>query len=202
LKKNDMWIHQDDKLGESDAKIPYGELDSVEIQKDCCCCWSVNEFSPGCRGIGERARVEKIKEALELRKNARGQIAQMEHLRAAQVSTLAIDLQLEACLKARGVQFPPEMSTAEKLYSGQPIPRIVTNGKPPADLDLPVFTPDMFPNSHYVVTDNAETCRSMPCTPCSSQFDFRQAGDGPGYKPHVWFLADAYAVRVSRRNRR
>jgi hypothetical protein len=177
LKANDMWIHQDDKLGESDAKVPYGELDSVEINKDCCCCWSVNEFSPGWCGMGGRGQVEKIKDALELRKNARGQIAQMEHLRAAQVSTLAIDLQLEACVKARGVQFPPDMSMAKKLYGGQPISRIVTNGKPPSDLDLPVFNPEMFPNSNYSVTNRIECCCSMCCTPCLSReltFDKRE----------------------------
>merc|ERR1712050_432256 len=159
-----MWIHQDDKMGDSNAKIPYGELDSVEMQKTCC-CWSVNEFSPGWCGMGGRAQVEKIKEALELRKNARGQIAQFEHLRAAQVSFLAIDLQLEACLTARNVQLPPEKSTAQQLYQGQPMPRIVTKGKPPSDLDLPVFNPDMFPDHHYVVTNKIETCCSCLSSP-------------------------------------
>lgn len=196
LKENDMWIHQDDKMGDSDAKIPYGELDSVEIQRDCCCCWSVNEFSPGWCGIGGKDRVEKIREELELRKNVRGQIAQMEHLRAAQVSTLAIDLQLEACVTARKVQFPPDMSTAKKLYNGQPMPRIVTSGKPPADLDLPVFNPDMFPNSDYTVSNHIETCCCMLCLPCLSRkltFDKREMVQDGKHACGFWRQRTPYA---------
>jgi hypothetical protein len=46
--------------------------------------------------------VKKIGEALQLRKEFRGQIAQFGHLKNAQVSTMALDLQLEAIAKAKG----------------------------------------------------------------------------------------------------
>jgi hypothetical protein len=62
----------------------------------------VNDFAPGWCGMCQGDNVKKIGEALQLRKEFRGQIAQFGHLKNAQVSTMALDLQLEAIAKAKG----------------------------------------------------------------------------------------------------
>jgi hypothetical protein len=41
LKRDDMYIISKDNFGVSDTKIPYGELESVDFDKECCCCHSV-----------------------------------------------------------------------------------------------------------------------------------------------------------------
>ena len=50
-----MYIVSEDKMGVADSKIPYGELDSVEIERSCCCFSKVNEFQPGWCGYGKNA---------------------------------------------------------------------------------------------------------------------------------------------------
>jgi hypothetical protein len=41
------YIISKDNFGVSDTKIPYGELESVDLDKVCCCCHSVRVQGSG-----------------------------------------------------------------------------------------------------------------------------------------------------------
>jgi len=47
LDEDYMWIISKNNFDDSNTKIPYAELDSVDVEQKNCCMWSVNDMSPG-----------------------------------------------------------------------------------------------------------------------------------------------------------
>merc|ERR1739838_423855 len=98
--------------------MPYAEMDSVDIQKSCCCCWSVNDTSPGC-GC-DKALVEEIGNDLQDRKLKRGNIAHLKQLRAMQGTTVGLDLLAEDILQKEPIQYPPNQQEINRVFKDKP----------------------------------------------------------------------------------
>merc|ERR1739848_365940 len=43
LKEDDMFVKVKNNLDDSDIKIPYAEMDSVDMSRACRCCYTVSE---------------------------------------------------------------------------------------------------------------------------------------------------------------
>lgn len=161
FEEDDLFIRGKDRLGDGDAKIPYGEIDSVDIQRNCFVFYSVNDFSPGWAGWKGKEEVEKLAEKLELRKKYRGQIAQRAHLKDGALSSLWLDLQLESLCVSKGVNWM-DFEAVKNTYMTMngtnpapqqqiPIPAMATEGKPLVNLDMVTFDPEPFSDSTYVM---------------------------------------------------
>merc|ERR1719450_1354797 len=99
-------------------------MGSVDYTKFCCCCYSVNDTSPGWGCDGKA--VEELSEELQKRKVKRGNIAQIKQLEAMQSSTCELDCQADLILEREGIQYPPPQETITRLYGSQ-VPRVLTS---------------------------------------------------------------------------
>jgi hypothetical protein len=164
LKENDMFIKTTNNLDDSDTKIPYGEMDSVDVDKSCCCCFRVNEQNPGfgC----DREKVEAIAADLNERKEKRGNIAQMRQLRGMQSHSVAVDVMTEMLLNKAGVQYPPAPETMGQIFpAGAPRGLV--------QVQAPTIKPyTEFETKTYNVANYFDVCGSFvtgPCFGCKSQ---------------------------------
>jgi len=137
-------------------KMPYAEMDSVDIQKSCCCCWSVNETSPGC-GCN-KALVHEIAADLQERKLKRGNIAHLKQLRNMQGTAVGLDLLAEDILKREAIMYPPSTEEMNRVFDNKP-PKVLTSQGGQVHVE-----PDQeFENKSYDVTNYPESICNLLC---------------------------------------
>jgi len=158
LKEDDMFVHSKNRLDDSDIKIPYAEMDSVDMTRSCCCCYTVNEQTPGfgC----DKNKVEAITADLQECKNKRGNIAHLKQLQAMQSVAVAMDVMADLMLKKEGVQYPPTPQTMDEVFPGQK-PRALTHQQ------MPQLEPKRdFDTKSYGVTNYIACLCGCLCCPC------------------------------------
>jgi|Transcript_124576 hypothetical protein len=96
---------------DSEVKLPYAQLGSVDMNKSCCCCWGVNDFVPGC-GCS-KALVEDLHNELQARKVKRGNIAQVKQLEKMQWQSFVMDSCALDIVEKEGMAFPPNQNTMQ-----------------------------------------------------------------------------------------
>merc|ERR1719188_850588 len=117
LGEDDLYITTKNNIDDSNLKMPYTEMDSVDVEKSCCCCWAVNEQSPG---LGcSRALVEEIAAELQTRKEKRGNIAHLRQLKRMQTTSVALNLRGSLMAEKKGIQYPPSQEVMSKLFRGR-----------------------------------------------------------------------------------
>lgn len=128
LKEDDMYIKTKNRLDDSDVKIPYAEMDSVDMTRSCCCCYTVNEQTPGygC----DKTKVQQITADLQERKEKRGNIAHLKQLRSMQTAAVAMDVMANKFLAKEGLQYPPTPETMQMVFPGKK-PRALTHEQKP-----------------------------------------------------------------------
>jgi len=155
LHEDDLFIITKNNLDDSNMKMPYAEMDSVDVQKSCCCCWSVNESSPGfgCN----RALVEEIAEDLQQRKLKRGNIAHLKQLRNMQGTAAGLDALAEDILKREGIMYPPSQADINRVFGEGKTPKVLEN---PA---VHVEPDQEFEEKKYSVTNYPESIAGLLC---------------------------------------
>jgi hypothetical protein len=159
LGEDDLYITTKNNIDDSNLKMSYTEMDSVDVEKSCCCCWAVNDQSPG---LGcSRALVEEIAEELQTRKEKRGNIAHLRQLKRMQTTSLALNLRGTLMAEEKGIQYPPSQEVMSKLFRGR-VPEALRSSVPPH------VEPDKeFETRTYSVTNYIEACATCVCTPWS-----------------------------------
>lgn len=157
LLEDDMYVLTKNNIDDSNMKQPYGEMDSVDVEKFCCCCWRVNVASPGC-GC-DKARVEEIAAELQARKEKRGNIAQLKQLTRMQTVALGLDIKGEFVCQKEGVLYPPSQETISQVFPHK-VPRVLSSppGNPHIDAEKE------FETKEYDVTNYIECCCNILCT--------------------------------------
>jgi hypothetical protein len=159
LKEDDMFIKTVNNLDDSDVKIPYAEMDSVDVMKSGCCCFSVNEQSPG---LGcEKEKVDLIASDLQECKYKRGNIAHLKQLRAMQTTALGVDVMADLLLQKEGIQFPPAAEAMSEVFPGAK-PWALTH-----ELKSHIEPDQEFETKTYSVTNIPAAIMSFVCCPCT-----------------------------------
>lgn len=158
LKEDDMFIKTKNNLDDSDIKIPYAEMDSVDFSRSCCCCYTVNEQTPGygC----DKEKVLSITADLQERKNKRGNIAHLKQLRSMQTTAMAMDVMADLMLKKEGIQYPPTPEVMNQVF-GDRKPRALSHEQKPH-----IEPHKEFENKAYSVTNYIALCMGCVCCPC------------------------------------
>jgi len=156
LGEDDLYITTKSNFDDSNLKMSYTEMDSVDVEKTCCCFWGVNEQWPG---LGcSRALVEEIAAELQQRKERRGNIAHLRQLKRMQTTALALNLRGSLMAEREGIQYPPSQEEMSRLFSGR-VPEALRSCAPPH------VEPDReFPTKTYGVTNYVEAIAS--CVGC------------------------------------
>jgi hypothetical protein len=103
---------------DSEVKLPYAQLGSVDMNKSCCCCYGVNEFVPGC-GCS-KSLVETLHNELQARNVKRGNIAQVKQLERMQWQAFMLDTGALTMVEAEGMKFPPDQQIMSNMKFSQP----------------------------------------------------------------------------------
>lgn len=146
-------------------KIPYAEMDSVDVTKSCCCCYKVNDQNPGwgC----DKTKVLAITEDLQERKLKRGNIAHLKQLRSMQATAAGLDVMAELILQKEGMPYPPSPQLMDEIFPGQK-PRALTHKQNPN------IAPDKeFGSKKYNVTNLPSSicgCLFCPCAGWTTQY--------------------------------
>jgi hypothetical protein len=157
LHEDDLFITTKNNLDDSNMKMPYAEMDSVDVAKSCCCCWSVNDTSPGC-GCN-KALVDEIAKDLHERKEKRGNIAHLKQLRSMQGTAAGLDLLAEDILKCEQIAYPPTQETIAAVFDGK-TPKVLTQSGAAIHLE-----PDKeFESKTYSVTNYPESIANLLCS--------------------------------------
>lgn len=132
-------------------------MGSVDFNKSCCCCYSVNDESPGwgC----DSGRVQDLAEELQKRKVMRGNIAQVKQLEAMQSSIVDLNVQGSLICEKESVQYPPGQQVIDASFNGKR-PRILDEPIPHLEAAKP------FDTKEYNVTNYQECCCQLLCCPC------------------------------------
>jgi len=133
LDADDMYVFTKNNLDDSSTKIPYADMDSVDIEKTCCCCWSVNGQSPGwgC----DSATVNKLAADLQERKEKRGNIAQLKQLRSMQATAVGLNVMADMALKQLGLEVPTSDGERRAIW-GNNLPRGLTMRSDPPHIEV------------------------------------------------------------------
>eukprot|EP00929_Paragymnodinium_shiwhaense_P109987 TRINITY_DN7664_c0_g1_i1.p1 TRINITY_DN7664_c0_g1~~TRINITY_DN7664_c0_g1_i1.p1 ORF type:complete len:745 (+),score=221.80 TRINITY_DN7664_c0_g1_i1:84-2318(+) len=149
-----MIMTEKNNIDDESVHVPYAQIDSVDWEKNCCCCYQVNGISPGY-GCCNKDQVETIAGELQRRKLARGNIAQLHQLEAMQSTAIELNARWDLALDKEGMAFPPAQVDIDKVYTkaGKPMPRA---------LSVPKTTPhigasEILPSKTYNIT-NIPSC--------------------------------------------
>mmetsp|Transcript_64823 Transcript_64823/g.163268 ORF Transcript_64823/g.163268 Transcript_64823/m.163268 type:complete len:742 (+) Transcript_64823:83-2308(+) len=160
LTSNEVNIYIKNNFDDSHTKMAYAQLGSVDYDKSCCCCYSVNMAKPGwgC----DRAKVEELAEELQARKVKRGNIAQIRQLEVMEKAAVELDVRTGLYMDEQGLQYPPEQKTMDRLCPNAPA-RVIK-----AQQTQPHMQPAVrFEQKSYDITDyTALTCGLLFC-PCA-----------------------------------
>mmetsp|Transcript_48732 Transcript_48732/g.106470 ORF Transcript_48732/g.106470 Transcript_48732/m.106470 type:complete len:361 (+) Transcript_48732:2-1084(+) len=159
LREDMMVLTEKNNLDDTNIQMPYAQMGSVDYTKSCCCCYSVNDMSPGC-GCDDKL-VAELSEELQSRKVKRGNIAQIKQLEAMQSTTCELDCQLDLILEREGIQYPPPQETVSRLYGTQ-VPRVLTSQPAVPHIEAA----KQFETKTYNVTDKVAACCGLLCCPC------------------------------------
>jgi len=151
LRENDLVVTESNNLGEARLRMPYAQLDTVDSDKLCCCCWGVNQWHPGwgC----ERSLVTTLASELHDRKEKRGQIAQVRQLEQMQGMSLEMDVMADLILNRQGILYPPAQSTVQEIYGHLQPPRAITTPPPMPHID----SVQEFEHQEYDITNYCES---------------------------------------------
>eukprot|EP00933_Yihiella_yeosuensis_P084261 TRINITY_DN98685_c0_g1_i1.p1 TRINITY_DN98685_c0_g1~~TRINITY_DN98685_c0_g1_i1.p1 ORF type:complete len:734 (-),score=156.32 TRINITY_DN98685_c0_g1_i1:176-2377(-) len=160
LGENELIIKEKNNWDDSVLKMPYGQLESVDMQKSCCCFYGVNGISPGygCN----KGLVEELSRELHTRRLKRGNIAQLKQLEAMHSSVALSEAMGSLVISKEGLAYPPTQETMSKLY-GERVPRVVRDNQESPHVD-PVT---VFQYKKYDVTNYIECFCSFLCCPCT-----------------------------------
>lgn len=154
-----MVITTKNNIHDSNIRVPYAEIDSVDMTKSCCCCFSVNDQSPGVGCSG--ALVEELAAELQARKEKRGNIAHLKHLRDMQSTAVGVDIMADLVMKNQGIAYPPSPQVMQEAFQGT-VPRALR-----ASLGHPHIEPDKeFETRVFDVTNYVEGVCNLLCTCC------------------------------------
>jgi len=157
LDEDYMWVNTKDNFDDSNVKIPYAEVDSVDVTRRSCCYWSVNEMSPGC-GCN-KAKVLELEADLQERKEKRGNIAQLKQLRAMQATAAGLGILGERLCENQGVELPPTQEQMTAVWNGR-LPRGLTMG----EIHVHIEPDKDFPSTTYDVTNYSECICNCLCS--------------------------------------
>jgi hypothetical protein len=158
LENEHLVIATKNNCDDSEVKLPYAQLGSVDINKSCCCCWGVNDFVPGC-GCS-KTLVEELHDELQARKVKRGNIAQVKQLEKMQWQSFMMDTSALEMVEKQGMVFPPDQNTMEATWppgKEKPIENVLRKTIPHFDAATK-FEKKMFDISNY-----CEMCSSCLC---------------------------------------
>mmetsp|Transcript_48891 Transcript_48891/g.116224 ORF Transcript_48891/g.116224 Transcript_48891/m.116224 type:complete len:727 (+) Transcript_48891:117-2297(+) len=158
--EEDQLVHSiTNRLDDSKMHQPYGELESVDAAKVCCCCHSVNGLTPGwgC----EADKVAAIAQDLQTRKVARGNIQQLKQLESLQAACVDLGVQADIMLKQKNAQFPPTQEVMARIWGANP-PGILSRDSEPPHLE----PGKKFDTKDYDVTNYIDSCCNMCVTCC------------------------------------
>lgn len=157
------YVHTNTKnnIDDTNVRTPYGEMDSVTVAKQCCCCWSVNDREPGFGCSGDL--VKELALDLQERKVKRGNIHHLKQLRKMQATSAGAEVMADLLIKKENIQFPPSPETIQAVWGGS-VPRgltVNTQGHIEPDKEFQTKT--------YDVTNKFLACSSfVRCMGCHS----------------------------------
>lgn len=118
LAEDHMMMKEVNNIDVTDVFLPYAEMDSVDVQRECLCCYKVNDFVPGF-GCFNKEIVENLAADLQARKLARGNIAQIQQLETMEKTALELNCQMDVMLKSEGIAYPPSQDDLNNVYGGE-----------------------------------------------------------------------------------
>merc|ERR1719253_1137741 len=103
-------------------------MDSVDMSRTCCCCYTVNDQTPGygC----DKAKVKEITDDLQERKYKRGNIAHLKQLQSMQTTALDMHVMADLMIQNEGIQYPPKPEVMNKVFPDKK-PRALTHAQQP-----------------------------------------------------------------------
>lgn len=158
LKEDDMFIKTKNNIDDSDVKIPYAEMDSVDMSRSCCCCYTVNEQTPGygC----DKNKVQAITAELQQCKYKRGNIAHLQQLRSMQTTAVGVEIMADLLMQSEGIQYPPTPEVMSQVFPGKK-PRALTH-----EQKVHIQPYKEFDTKEYSVTNYISSCIGCICCPC------------------------------------
>lgn len=164
LQENHMNLKEKNNIDDSNAFVPYAQMDSVEVQKSCCCCFQVNDYSPGW-GCMNGAIVQELGAELQLRKVRRAEIAQLKALETMQSTCLDLNCQMDVALNnvnGKKIEYPPNAEMLAKVY-GPKVPAYVKKlMQGPLNIEPPVaFEPQVYDVTNYIECLSNICCGGM-----------------------------------------
>lgn len=123
LLEDEYHEHEKDCCDDSIMKVPYGQMQSVDYNRYCC-CYEVNGLCPGCCCNG--SKVEEIAHEMQERKIKRGNIMQLKQLEAFQSTAQELDLRMHLYLDKYGISYPPTDPQVISEVYGMPVFRILS----------------------------------------------------------------------------
>ena len=115
----DMIVYTEkDNFDKSTMEMPYAQLGSVDVTRSCCCCYTVNEETPGFGCAKEK--VERVASELHKRKVERGNIAQLGQLEHILELVTAIDARATQLRGSQASSPPPPLPHSDVVQSFEP----------------------------------------------------------------------------------
>jgi hypothetical protein len=148
LDPNELRQHIKDNCTNDDLTEPYGQMNSVDDNVHCCCCYEVNGFSPGCGCRG--TEVKALADDLQERKVERGDIAQLKNQEATMWKAKELGVMVDLVLRRRGLKYPPEPGWLSSKY-GANVPKL------PEDFPAPIAS-KQFENVSFNATNYCDLC--------------------------------------------
>lgn len=149
LAEDHMMMKEVNNIDTTDIFLPYAEMESVDMQRECLCCYKVNDFVPGF-GCFNKEIVESLAADLQARKLARGNIAQLQQLETMEKTALELNCQMDVMLNHEGIAYPPSQDDLNNVYGAGGPPEYVSKlmGGP-----LHIEAAAEFPTKEYNVTN-------------------------------------------------
>lgn len=121
LKENSMVMREKNNIDDEEIFLPYAEMDSVDVERKCFCCFEVNGLNPGF-GCCNGALVKELADELQARKVQRGNIAQIKQLESMVTTVSQINCTMDLMLKSESIAYPPSAEKLKEVYSnGVPV---------------------------------------------------------------------------------
>jgi hypothetical protein len=158
LQQESMSFKEANNFDNEEIFLPYAEMESVDVQKECCCCFSVNDISPGV-GCCNGAVVNELAADLQARKVRRGNIAQIQQLEQMEATTAQLDFMVDLMLKKEGIAYPPSQAQLAALYP-RGVPSYIQKL---SDGPQHVDASQKFDTKEYNVSNYVEMCGSCTC---------------------------------------
>jgi len=150
---------------QSNNRMPYGQMGSVDSATVCCCCHHVNGMSPGW-GCDE-AKVKEISQDLQERKVGRGNIAQLKNQENTMYNAIELDVRTDILMQHLDVAYPPTQESMVNMYGATPPTLPSDEAERGSGIHLRASEP--VPTRSWDVTNYCELC--CTCMSKSLQLD-------------------------------